>query len=368
MVRCTVVSLAVALASCQRTPAPAPSAEPIAPQPAAAPSDAGSSEPGTPEIAAADRPIVERAVAAMEAGDHEFARKVLVGLLDRYPQNTELARLHDEAVAGKARDEQRRAALRPTKLDPVPLRRHKVRDAPITQGRKPTLVLASKTRNGIVDVEAWFRDNALSMPTWEVPTPRRNPQGNVPSWIPREVEGKRIVQAIDDGDHAIAMYAETYWRGRVVLVFDKGREVIAAFDISAWSRPRRSPDDDAADRRVTWALVRDGVLFISSGHFSYAKASGGRTGFLTAFDLATGELLWRSDPLVANANNFLYQEGYIISGYGFTAEPDFLFVVDAKTGKTVTKTKLRKGPDFILEKSQQVFVRTYDTDYVFDLR
>ena len=226
----------------------------------------------------------------------------------------------------------------------------------------------SKTRNEITDTEAWLEDNALRRPTWSVPAPREGAEAGVPPWIPRELEGRRIVQAIEDQDHAIALYAKTYWRGRVLLAFDTHRDLVAAYDFSAWSGPQPRKDGEASDRRILWALIRDGVLFVSSGHFGYAKASGGRTGYLSAIDLASGELLWRSDPLVANANNFLYEDGYIISGYGFTDEPDFLFVVDAKTGETVTKTKLRKGPSFILKKGTQVFVRTYDTDYVFDLR
>lgn len=302
----------------------------------------------------------------MEAGDSEQARLIFVGLLDRYPQDAELSRLHAAAVEQGRRDGARRETMRPVALEPAPLRRHKVRDASVHQGRKPKLVLTSKTRNEIIDVEAWFQNNALDRPTWQVPTPRGESTSEVPAWIPSELDGRRIVQAMEEGDHVFALYAKTYWRGRVLLVFDAERDIVAAYDFSAWSGPE--PRKDGDDRRIFWAMVREGVLFVSSGHFGYAKESGGRTGYLSALDLGTGELLWRSDPLVANANNFLYRDGYIITGYGFTAEPDFLFVVDAKTGETVTKTKLRKGPEFILEKESQVFVRTYDTDYVFDLR
>ncbi len=304
----------------------------------------------------------------MEAGDAEGARLIFVGLLDRYPQNAEVSGFLDAAVEAKQQDEVRRESMRPVPVKAVALRRHKVRDAPVRQGEKPKLVLASKTRNKIIDVEAWFEANDLRRPDWQVPTPHGSVEVDVPAWIPRELDGRRLVQAMEDQEHSIALYAKTYWRGRVLLVFDANRDVVAAYDFSAWSGSEPRGDGEASDRRVLWASVREGVLFVSSGHFGYAKESGGRTAYLSALDLSSGELLWRSDPLVANARNFLYKDGYIISGYGFTAEPDFLFVVDAKTGETVTKIKLRKGPEIILEKNAQVFVRTYDTDYVFDLR
>jgi hypothetical protein len=59
---------------------------------------------------------------------------------------------------------------------------------------------------------------------------------------------------------------------------------------------------------------------------------------------------------------------HLICGYGFTAEPDFLYVLERATGKTVSKVPLKSGPDFLIEKDGELFVRTYDTDYVFTVR
>lgn len=356
------------LAACHVQTAPSTSSEPVVPPPPVASAEPAKAQPATREIASADRRIFDRGVAALEAGELETARLIFVGLLDRYPNDAELLQRHAETLKAKTQAKARQDAMQPVAVAAAPRRRRKVRDAPVEQGDPPTLVQVSKTRNEITDVDAWFQTHGLRMPTWQVPTPRGGAPSELPAWIPRDVEGKRIVIAIEDQDHAIALYAKTYWRGRVLVVFDAKRELVAAYDFSAWSGPGPAQDGEADDRRIHWAMVREGVLFVSSGHFGYAKESGGRTAYLTALDLATGDLLWRSDPLVANARNFIYRDGYIISGYGFTAEPDFLFVIDAKTGKTVSKKKLRKGPEVILEKEGKVFVRTYDTDYVFDVR
>jgi hypothetical protein len=69
--------------------------------------------------------------------------------------------------------------------------------------------------------------------------------------------------------------------------------------------------------------------------------------------------------LVANAVNFLVRDGYIITGYGFTAEKDFMYVVDARTGETLQKLKVKSGPSYILERDGRIYARTYDHDYVF---
>ena len=109
------------------------------------------------------------------------------------------------------------------------------------------------------------------------------------------------------------------------------------------------------------------VLYVATGHRTYANSSGGVNAFISALDVKTGKLLWQSPSLVSNAENFLLYKGWIIAGYGFTAEPDFLFVLDQKTGKKVKKIKVKSGPDFILERDGTLYVRTYNTNYEFRL-
>lgn len=363
--RRVLVSLALGLASCRHAAASADAAAspPVAAAPGAAPSPDGQQE-----LAPADRAILERGVAAIEAGDFENARLIFAGMLDRYPGHPDLVRLHARASAEVDREEKRRAAMRPRAVEAVAFRRLALRRAPVQQGRAPELVQVSKQRNEITDTDAWFRDNGLRLPTWTAPNPRMNEPGDVPPWIPAQFEGQKLVRAIDDERHAIAIYGEEYSRARLLFVFDEQRELVGAYDFLAWVGTSEPGGPALTDRHIIWAIVRDGVLFVASAHFGYAKESGGRTAFITALDLGSGEVSWRSRPLVANAQNFIYEDGYLITGYGFTAEPDFLFVLDAATGEMVTRTRLRTGPTYILEKDRRIFVRTYDTDYVFDIR
>jgi hypothetical protein len=50
------------------------------------------------------------------------------------------------------------------------------------------------------------------------------------------------------------------------------------------------------------------------------------------------------------------------------AEPDFSFVIDAKTGVIVQRKQLASGPEGVLEKGGILFVRTYDRDDEFAIR
>jgi hypothetical protein len=68
--------------------------------------------------------------------------------------------------------------------------------------------------------------------------------------------------------------------------------------------------------------------------------------------------------LVSNAYNFEVYGNYLITGYGFTAEPDFLFLLRRDTGEAVARIPVKTGPEYILRKDNRLYVRTYDTDYV----
>src|SRR5690606_7022511 len=126
-------------------------------------------------------------------------------------------------------------------------------------------------------------------------------------------------------------------------------------------------EEGFVDQSVTWAALVGEVLYVSHGHRTYARSSKGDNAYITALDVSTGELLWRSAPRVANAADFIVHHGHIISGYGFTAEPDYLYVLDAATGKTVSATRVKSGPDYLFLKTDELWVRCYDADYVFAL-
>ncbi len=61
---------------------------------------------------------------------------------------------------------------------------------------------------------------------------------------------------------------------------------------------------------------------------------------------------------------FVVSGDLIVSGYGFTAEPDFLYLLDRRTGKVLDRLAVPSAPEVIRLRGERLFVRTYDRDVV----
>jgi hypothetical protein len=254
-----------------------------------------------------------------------------------------------------------------TKVPVAPFEYTLIEKAPVTQASKPPkLVKLTEAKNAITDDEAWFTENRLDHPDAPSPKAIAELEQVLGEDTPRELIGMKVRTYIDDLEQPIAIYGKNYVAD-VVVIFDADYEPRNVFDFSAW---RSTPEDVPTDamfvqQEIRWAAIEDGVLFVSSGHRTYANSSGGLNAYVSALSLDTGTLLWRSEPLVSNAQNFLVRDGYILTGYGFTAEKDFMVVLDARTGETVQKLKVKSGPTYILARDDEVFVRTYNRNYTF---
>jgi glucose dehydrogenase len=90
-------------------------------------------------------------------------------------------------------------------------------------------------------------------------------------------------------------------------------------------------------------------------------------GYITAIDTDTNQVVWRSQPQVCNARNFLIVDGVIICGYGFTAEPDFIYILDKNSGKILQQIPVATAVDYLIKKDDKLYVRTYDTNYIFEI-
>jgi hypothetical protein len=71
---------------------------------------------------------------------------------------------------------------------------------------------------------------------------------------------------------------------------------------------------------------------------------------------------------VSNSSNFLVLDDVIVTGYGFTREPDYLYILRKDSGAVLARIWLKTGPDCILKKNGQIYVHCYDTDYIFSIR
>ena len=124
------------------------------------------------------------------------------------------------------------------------------------------------------------------------------------------------------------------------------------------------PPDGAWLEEIRWARRTGSMLYVSHTHLTFARATRGRNAYISAIDRRTNTLVWRSPALVANARTFVVTGNVIVSGYGFTDEPDFLYLLDRRTGQVLDRLAVPSAPERIRLRGDRLLVRTYDRDVV----
>lgn len=248
------------------------------------------------------------------------------------------------------------------------------RDVPSNiQSQAPIdLKLISSSANEITDTKLWFVENQLSLPTYEVPNPFQQEFGNVPEAIPTKYKNNILIKAIksERTNLVFLIYGMDFNDGRYLFAFNtKTNEIEYGYDFSNYIE---APEYDRADREfiaqnIIWVRQIGKILYISHGHNTYAKSSFGMNAYITAIDTETNQIIWRSQPLVANSNNFIIKDNVIISGYGFTAEPDYIYLLSLNTGEVLQQIPVKSAPEYLILKDNKLYVRTYNTDYVYQI-
>ena len=192
-------------------------------------------------------------------------------------------------------------------------------------------------------------------------TGRRVP---IPDWVPKTYQGATLAQQVIRQSGAVLLiYGRDGLTARYVVVARPNGELRSAFDfVHFWHAP-----GGGMPQQVTWAQQAGGVLYVETTHLGYASTSKGRNAYLTAVDIATGRILWRTPGLVANAGTFVVTGNLIVSGYGFTAEPDYLYLINRHTGRIRDRLAVPSGPERIVLEDGRLEVRTYDHELVVKL-
>jgi hypothetical protein len=186
--------------------------------------------------------------------------------------------------------------------------------------------------------------------------------------VPTKWYDLMLVRAIDHPDALYLFFGNHFGDGHVLFTLDpETYEVRQAWDFSNYCfAPENVPEDlGFVHQAPQWALEHDGTIYVSHYHRTYASSSNGMNGYITALDAETGEMVWRTVPLVCNSQNFIVLGDVIVCGYGFTDEPDYVYQLNRHTGEVIARTPTRTAPDYLLEKKDRLYVRCYDTDYVF---
>lgn len=199
------------------------------------------------------------------------------------------------------------------------------------------LIKDSEEPNEIIDENKWFQDNGLQR------------QG-----FPYE-DGEYRYEAFRNEADQPALFLTELATGKTVT-----------FDLREYqySTEYVEADYDFIEQNLFYAAVRDNVLYLATGHYTYAESCP-QTAYITAVDLTDNSVLWKTEPLTCNARGFAFVDDYIICGYGFTAEDDYLKIVRIDTGEVVQEIPVKTAPDYIIWQDGILYVRTYDTNYTF---
>jgi hypothetical protein len=111
----------------------------------------------------------------------------------------------------------------------------------------------------------------------------------------------------------------------------------------------------------------DGRLYFNEACQSYSREAGGACSSLLRVDPAAGTVDWRTPPLTSN-NVILLHGPYVIAGYGFTAEPDALFLLDRATGRTLDRQPLDSAHGYLEMVGDELVVVTTNQVYVFGIQ
>jgi hypothetical protein len=176
------------------------------------------------------------------------------------------------------------------------------------------------------------------------------------------------------GDGFAAMYRDPYGASSCDLAGKKNcRVVVAGWDRcgkALWRHDLESVLSRPEHLEVQDFRVGGGVVYFNEACQTYSREAGGQCSALVAFDPAQGKVLWRTGPLVSN-NRILLVGEYVVAGYGFTAEADFVSLVRRRDGVVVDRKPLRSAHEgFEMADGDTLVVRTYPGDKLerFDLR
>lgn len=212
-------------------------------------------------------------------------------------------------------------------------------------------------------------------------TGRNKPNGPVERyrrWVPPETP-QAIPGELDGHELWIAESADGGW----VTLYGRGGAEWRETD--SYRARFYDTASDRSDPAVRWdldlnrLLTRDdlveiqdlrydgGDLFLNEACLTYARDADGDCSSLVRVDPGDGRVVWRSRDLVSN-NIFLVRGGTVVTGYGFTAEPESVFLLDRADGRVLDAHPLDTAHSYMEIRGDTLHVVTREQIHRFLLR
>lgn len=225
--------------------------------------------------------------------------------------------------------------------------------------------------NNIIDDNEWLSDNNHSLNMYYLADSFQSGELELPEDIVRLYTSVFVTSSFRDDSYIYVIYGANYAEGYLLNIYDVNtHDRLYSLDFTnyKYSPEYVEEDYDYIQQKINWVVIKDNILYVSNSHRTYAKSSNNMNGYITAFDLSDMSMLWRSDPLISNSYNFQIFDDIIFCGYGFTNENDYLYELNRYTGEIIATIPLKSAPSYIFIRDNTLFVRTYNTNYEFEIK
>lgn len=193
---------------------------------------------------------------------------------------------------------------------------------------------------------------------------RRSVPAGTPAYVPRQLESLELAIADETPDGWLAFYESTGGslgpnKSFRAVLFGPGGSRLWDLNLNDFlSRPDQLEIQDIR--------YQDGHLYFNEACQTYARDAGGDCSALVSVDPETGIVDWRTGDLVSN-DIFIFYGPYVVAGYGFTDEEDYLNLISRTTGEVVEQVPLDSAHDYLGIEGQMLRVVTYGSIYQFRL-
>lgn len=223
------------------------------------------------------------------------------------------------------------------------------------------------------DYRAWGL-TGRNKPNGPVERYRRWVPPETPAHIPRELDGLDlwIAERADGGWATLYGQSASEWRRTDAFrarFHDRGDVGARAADGGAvqWDLDlnRILSRDDLVE--VQDIRYDSGDLFFNEACITYAQDAQGDCSSIVRVDPTDGQIVWRSRDLVSN-NIFLVLDQVLVTGYGFTAEPDSVFLLDRDSGEVLDSHHLDTAHAYMEFRGDTLHVVTRERIHRFLIR
>lgn len=197
---------------------------------------------------------------------------------------------------------------------------------------------------------------------------RESVPGDTPEFIPRSMGDLTlwVADRVDDG--WLAFYREPLGSNPGSLN-SRYHATLHSHDGSiAWSLSLDPFLSAPTHLEIQDVRYEAGSLYFNGACQSYSREADGRCSALVRVDPVEREVVWRTRDRISN-DIFMLHGKSVVAGYGFTAEPDSLFLVDRETGEVSASHPLATTHSYMeVSPAGRLMVITRNRVYEFAVR